>query len=61
MTYEICNDQYNMPQIRLEQFRKIPLYSLPSEWNNLGDLIYQNNKMLFKNLLREKLFDEITE
>jgi hypothetical protein len=55
------NDQYNLPQIRLEQFRKIPLYSLPSEWNNLGDLIYQNNKMLFKNLLREKLFDEITE
>jgi hypothetical protein len=60
MTYEIMIN-ITITQIRLEHFRKILLYSLPFEWNNLGDLVYQNNKVLFKTLLREKLFEEITE
>jgi hypothetical protein len=53
------NELYNLPVIRLELFRKIPLYSLPFEWNNIGDIILHNNKNLFKNLLREKLMNEI--
>jgi hypothetical protein len=38
------NDLYNLPQIRLEQLKKIPLYSLPFEWNSLCDLMYQKKQ-----------------
>jgi hypothetical protein len=48
-----------LPVIRLELFRKIPLYSLPFDWNNIGDISLHNNKNLFKNLLRDKLMKEI--
>ncbi len=60
--YNLCNnDLYNLPQIRLELFRKIPLYSLPFEWNNLGNFVFHKNKNLFRNLLKEKLLEDITD
>jgi hypothetical protein len=31
-------DKYVLPHPRIEFFKKIPLYSLPKEWNNIGDL-----------------------
>jgi hypothetical protein len=52
-------NDYILPHPRIEFFKKIPLYSLPLEWNNLGDLIFHNNKNLFRNLLKEKLFENI--
>jgi hypothetical protein len=55
------NDKYSLPHPRIEFFKKIPLYSLPYEWNEIGDLTFQNNKNLFKNLLRDKLLDEIID
>jgi hypothetical protein len=42
-----------------EAFKKIPLYSLPEEWNKHNDVRYQNNKTTFKWALRAQLFDEI--
>ena len=55
------NDLYNLPQIRLELFRKIPLYSIPYEWNNLGNMTFHRNKTLFRNLLKEKLINDISD
>jgi hypothetical protein len=55
------NELYNLPNVRLELFRKIPLYSIPYEWNNLGNLIYHQNKNLFRTLLKEKLFNDIED
>lgn len=39
--------------------KKIPLYLLPDEWNNLGNLNYQRNRALFLYLLEDKLLEEI--
>jgi hypothetical protein len=44
---------------RIEFFKKIPLYSLPKEWNNIGDLTFYTNKNLFGNLLKDKLINDI--
>jgi hypothetical protein len=52
------NELYRLPHIRLELFRKIPLYLLLSEWNILGNLTFQRNKALVRNLLKEKLLEE---
>jgi hypothetical protein len=57
--HNLCNNElYRLPHIRLELFRKIPLYLLPSEWNILGNLTFQRNKALVLNLLKEKLLEE---
>jgi hypothetical protein len=52
-------DKYALPYPRIEFFKKIPIYSLPKEWNNIGDLTFQSNKNLFRNLLKEKLIEDI--
>jgi hypothetical protein len=41
------NELSNLPVIRLELYRKIPLYLLPFEWNNIDDITLHNNKNLF--------------
>ncbi len=46
-------DRDSLPYPRIEFFKKIPIYSLPLEWNLIGDLTFQRNKILFRNLLRE--------
>jgi hypothetical protein len=32
------NNQYSIPNPRIEQFKKSSLYSLPKEWNELNDI-----------------------
>ncbi len=50
------------PPVRIELFRKIPLYSLPTEWNNLGEHIrLQRNRTTFKIALTDFLFDNILQ
>jgi hypothetical protein len=44
------NELYNLPVIRLELFSKIPLYSLPFQWNNIGDITLHDNQKPFKKL-----------
>lgn len=52
---------YRLPNVRIENFRKSPMYSLPFTWNNAGDVTFQTNKMTFqislKNLLLNDLYD----
>ena len=53
---------YKLPTVRLENFKKFPLYSLPFTWNNAGDVTFQSNKCTFqislKNLLLHDLYDD---
>jgi hypothetical protein len=50
---------YNVPAPRTEFFKRFPIYSLPSEWNNSGELMFYTNEITFKFALREKLLSEI--
>jgi hypothetical protein len=47
------NFYLNFP--RIELFKKLPLYSLPSTWNDLGDLRFQPNKFTFRTSLYDFL------
>ena len=33
-------NDFNLPNQRLEQFKKFAIYSLPHEWNNAGVITY---------------------
>jgi hypothetical protein len=59
--YNLRNvDQYVIPPIRLELFRKIPLVSLPTAWNEHGEgLRFQHNRITFKIALFDHLLNEI--
>lgn len=50
---------FMVPPPRIEFFKKMPLYSLPNEWNNSENLMFYENRVTFKIALREKLFQEI--
>ncbi len=40
LNYELRNhDIFVIPTVRIELFRKIPLYALSHEWNNLAEHI----------------------
>jgi hypothetical protein len=49
--------ELQLPFVRIELFRRFPLYKIPQLWNNLGiELTHQSNKMTFSILLREYMF-----
>jgi hypothetical protein len=49
-----------VPFVRIDWFKRFPLYSLPTAWNDLGtELTHQHNKMTFSILLREYLFNTL--
>ncbi len=53
-------DIFTLPNVRIEQFRKFPLYALPLEWNNLSDNIrLQHNGTTFKIALFDHLLESI--
>jgi len=52
-------NDFALPIPRIEQFKKFPIYSLPLEWNNAGELVFYENRATFKHALREKLFEEL--
>jgi len=54
-------NEFRLPNPRIEIFKKLPPYSLPLEWNNAGDLVFYDNKVTFKHALREQLFSEILD
>ena len=68
-TLNNTNTNYNLrnramfllPQVKLEMFKRFPLFTLPSTWNTAGDITFQYNKITFqialKNLLLSDLFD----
>jgi hypothetical protein len=51
-----------VPFVRIDWFKRFPLYSLPTAWNDLGtELTHQHNKMTFSILLREYLFNTLID
>ena len=53
------DDLYTLPNPRIEFLKKIPLYSLPFEWNRAGILTYYENRTAFKIALRNSIFGGI--
>ena len=49
------NDDFYIPPVNLEMFRKIPLYSFAKAWNELGDSKFQSNPFSFAHELNYKL------
>jgi hypothetical protein len=45
----------SLPFPRIELYKKLPIYSLPSAWNETGDFRYQRNRFTFQMALREFL------
>jgi len=50
-------DDFKLPPLNIELFRKIPLYSFAAEWNNLGDSSFQPNQITFAIELKNRLRD----
>ena len=58
--YNLRNDNdFTLPNPRIEQFKRLPIYSLPLEWNMAGNLIYYENRTTFRMALRNQLFAEL--
>ena len=55
------DDLYTLPLPRIERFKRIPLFSLPMEWNNAGDITLQENKVTFRFAVKDRLFLESSE
>jgi hypothetical protein len=55
--HELRNqDFFTLTNVRIESFRKLPLYALASEWNNLSDNIrLQQNRTTFKIALMDDI------
>ena len=51
------NDDFVLKPVRIELFKKIPIYSLAQEWNSLGDLKFQHNKISFQIALKYYLLN----
>ena len=49
------NDDFFIPHVNIELFRRIPLYSFAKSWNELGDIKFQRNPFTFKQELKSKL------
>jgi Reverse transcriptase (RNA-dependent DNA polymerase) len=57
MPYELrYPNDFNVPRANLEIFKKVPLFSLPTEWNNCAELRFYQNPVTFKIILLETLF-----
>ena len=48
-------NDFVLPFPRIETFKKLPLYSLPLSWNNLGDVRFQHNSYTFRTALLHQL------
>ena len=55
------DDDFIIPIPRIEFFKRTPFYALPHLWNNSGNLKFYDNKITFKRVLREQLFEELVE
>jgi len=60
--HNLRNDNdYMLPNPRLEQFKRFPIYSLPLEWNQAGVVTLYENKTTFRIALKGQLFEEVLE
>jgi hypothetical protein len=54
------DDDFVLPNPRIEFYKKMPIYSLPQLWNNSGNLRFYDLKITFKRVLKDQLFEELT-
>ena len=54
-------DNFMLPNPHTELFKKSPLYSLPSEWNNLDDAKYIRNRTTFKTAIKFSLLNSLID
>ncbi len=55
-------DFFTLPNVRIESFRKFPLYALANEWNNLSDNIrLQHNRTTFKIAFMDAIITSLNE
>ena len=54
-------DDFYILAPKIDLFKNMPIYSLPTEWNNCGILKFYENRFTFKNALREQIFIEIQD
>jgi len=54
------DDDYALPNPRIEQFKRFPIYSLPAEWNQNENLTHHGNPITFKRALKNLLFEELS-
>ena len=60
LNVQLRNDaQFQVIAPNTEWFKRFPLYSLPTEWNNCGFLQFYDNPVTFHHALKNKLFDDI--
>jgi hypothetical protein len=52
-------DDFTLPNPRIEQFKRFPIYSLPLEWNQAEVLTLYELRTTFKFALRDQLFAEL--
>jgi hypothetical protein len=59
--HNLRNQEYfSLPNVRIEQFRKFPLYALPLEWNYLSENIrLHHNRTTFKIALHDHLLESL--
>jgi hypothetical protein len=62
INYVMRNEHdYQLPFVRIEWFRRFPLYTMPAEWNAIGIAIqHQSNKITFSIVLKDHLFSLLT-
>jgi hypothetical protein len=49
-------NKFEVPRARIELFKRIPLFTLPTEWNDCNELRFYQNPLTFKLTLLETLF-----
>ena len=60
LNYELRNnDHFTIPKINFSTLSNCPYFAYPLEWNNLGDLRLQNNKITFQINLEFNLLEEL--
>ena len=60
INYELRNaDAYLVPAARIKLFKKFPLYTFPTGWNEVGIFAYYSNRITFSIALKEHLFSLI--
>ena len=59
---QLQNDNlYTLPVPKIKHFKRTPLYLLPLEWNNAGDITLHENKVTFRFAVKDRLFLELSE
>jgi hypothetical protein len=54
------NNDFIIPTVHREIFRRFPLYSFPHTWNSLGPVKLQHNRTTFRISLTEELLSSLT-